>query len=954
MLTVFLPAVAAAQQMPLRYYGQQNGLANLAITTMTRDHAGYLWIGTENGLFRYNGADFQRYGLAEGLDEPMVIAMLVDHEDKLWIGTQNGLFLKVGERLLPVLRDDGRKIDMGRGQSLGVSPNGGRYIVTGQTVYTLALRDGKTQVRPVFSMEQIKQYAELDSISSVFPEAGTALWLGCGKSLCHSGPEGVAVWGAAQGVPADTWRSILRDRSGQLWARGDHNIVALPSGARHFINRTPSGDVLRKNNFMPVMAEDSQGRVLSNVDDGLVRWNQTRWERFGPANGLRSAGGINALQFDPDGGLWLGSLGLGLINWLGYGNWENWTSAQGLPDNVVLSFVRSPAGVLYIGTRSGLASMPTGGERFVPAAANLPKDQWSALALDEAGQVWGSTYSGVLARLAADGSGSVHVRGLPRVNELTADRKQRLWLATFDGVAVADIGGRTPSVRPPEGLVQPTGDAIVHFNGQCQDPRGTLWFISQRELLQLDGAHWSRHVLHQPDGDADWSAISCSSDGSLWLSDARGSLWRANLGQQGWQLNHVDNRLLHNASVINMHEDRRGWLWIGTDAGIAIWNREHWRFFNQNDGLTWNDTNGSVFYEDADGSMWIATSNGASHVLRPELLFAPQQLGVRIEAARYNAQPLALKRSWTLPWSNAPLELELASLHYQNRDALRFHYRLAGLESGWVESAVPQLRYAVLPPGDYRFEYYASDAYSHRISPVEKLSVTVLPPWWRTMSFYLLCGVSTLLLLALVYRLRVRHLLQRQLLTEQLVRERTRELELSREQLRQRALRDALTGAWNRGAIMEIIEHALEQAITHQQPLLLVLLDLDHFKRINDNYGHSAGDAVLRETVVRLSTAIRQTDAVGRYGGEEFLVLLPGLDRAGGHGRVEELRHVIRCAPIAISEQQSITVTASFGAIAFDPRRPLPVAELIDRADQALYRSKENGRDRIDYAPVGD
>jgi diguanylate cyclase (GGDEF)-like protein len=953
-LALLLPAMAAAQQMPLRYYGQQDGLANLAITAMVRDQAGYLWIGTQNGLFRYNGADFRRYGLAEGLGEPLITAMLADHENKLWVGNYNGLFLKVGERLLPVLRDDGRKIDIWSAQSLAVSPDGQRYVVTGQKVYTLGLRDGKTQVQPVFSTEQIERHVALASISSVLPEADAALWLGCGESLCHSGPRGITVWAAAQGVPADNWQAILRDRSGQLWARGDHHIVALPSGARSFIDRTPPGDLLRKDNLLPVLVEDSQGRVLSNVDDGLVRWDQTRWEHYGPANDLRSAGGINALQFDQDGGLWLGSLGLGLINWMGYGNWENWTVAQGLPDNVVLSFVRDAAGALYVGTRSGLARMPAEAQRFAPAAAKLPAHQWSSLALDQRGQIWASTYSGMLARIAVDGSASVHARGLPGISMLTVDRGQRLWLATNDGVAVANISGQAGPVRPPEELFQPTGDAIAAFGAQCQDAGGALWFISQRQMLQLEGTRWSRYVLHQPGGDADWSAMSCSSDGSLWLSDVRGRLWRANLGQQGLQLKHVDNPLLQNANIINMHEDRRGWLWIGTDAGIAVWNREHWRFFNQNDGLIWNDTNGRVFYEDADGSMWIATSNGVSHVRRPELLFAPQKLGVRIEAARRDAQPLALEQPWLLPWSNAPLELDLASLHYQNRHALRFHYRLAGLENGWTESAVPQLRYAVLPPGDYQFEYYASNAYSHSVSPIEKQVVTVLPPWWRTTWFYLLCGISALLLLTLLYRLRVRHLLRRQLLTEQLVRERTRELELSREQLRQRALRDALTGAWNRGAIMEIIEHALAQAITNQQPLLLVLLDLDHFKRVNDSYGHGAGDTVLREAVARLSASVRQTDAVGRYGGEEFLVLLPGLDQAGGHGRVEELRHAIRRAPISISEQQSITVTGSFGAIAFDPSRPLPVAELIDRADQALYRSKENGRDRIEYASTGD
>jgi hypothetical protein len=99
---------------------------------------------------------------------------------------------------------------------------------------------------------------------------------------------------------------------------------------------------------------------------------------------------------------------------------------------------------------------------------------------------------------------------------------------------------------------------------------------------------------------------------------------------------------------------------LASPSGIA----DHWRLFNQNDGLVWNDTNGSVFYEDTDGSMWIATSNGASHVRHPDLLFAPQQLNARIETA---AATMRSRWRWTsrgrLPWSNRPLEMDLASLH---------------------------------------------------------------------------------------------------------------------------------------------------------------------------------------------------------------------------------------------------------------------------------------------------
>ncbi|MTV41246.1 diguanylate cyclase [Duganella radicis] len=949
-LALLVPAISMGQQVPARYYGQQEGLGNLAVTAMAQSPDGYLWLGTENGLYRHNGTSFQRYAQREGLGEVQVTGVTVDHEGHVWVSNYSNLYLETGGRLRPVLRDDGRKINMWPSQNMSIAPDGTRYLITGQRIYTLTLRDGKTEVRPVYSEERVAQNMALARVSGVLAEAGGALWFGCDGALCHQGADGLTVWGPAQGVPKEDWRAFLRDRGGQLWVRGDRHIIALPAGAQRFVDRTLPG-MFRQEPLRPVLAEDRQGRVLSNADDGVIRWSQDHWEHYGAANGLRSAGGVTALQFDADGGLWLGSRGLGLVNWRGYGNWENWTTAQGLPNDVVLSFVHAADGVLYTGTRSGLARLPPGARQFAPVATGLPPLRWSSLALDGDGQIWGATFSGVLARLARDGRARIHAQDLTGVTSLLVDRQQRLWLSTYDGVAVSGTGDGRQPVRAPEGLTQSKGNDATASLSQCQAPDGSLWFLKMNQLLQLDSTGWHSHVAI-PDGDAELSVMSCAADGALWLSDTRGRLWRATVGAAGVQFKAVDSPLLAGASIVGLLEDRRGWLWVATDAGVAIWNRAHWRFFNQDDGLVWNDTNGQGFYEATDGSMWIATSNGASHVLHPELLFAPRQLSVRIETARRGAEPLAPDRQWQLPWANAPLELELASLHAQNRGALRFHYRLAGLENDWAVTATPHLRYATLPPGDYQFEYYASNDYSHSRSPVQTHAVSILPPWWRTWPFYLLCAALGALLLALAYRLRVRHLLKRQLHTEQLVRERTRELEQSREQLRQRALRDSLTGAWNRGAILELVEHALAQALAQRQPLLLVLLDLDYFKRINDNYGHAAGDAVLRETVARLSAAVRQSDAVGRYGGEEFLVLLPGLNQANGHGRVEELRHAIRHEPVRIDERQTLAVTGSFGAIAFDPQRPLSMAQLIELADQALYRAKENGRNRIEYAPA--
>ncbi len=175
------------------------------------------------------------------------------------------------------------------------------------------------------------------------------------------------------------------------------------------------------------------------------------------------------------------------------------------------------------------------------------------------------------------------------------------------------------------------------------------------------------------------------------------------------------------------------------------------------------------------------------------------------------------------------------------------------------------------------------------------------------------------------------------------------ELIAARDALRRQATRDALTGVYNHAAILEILERELGRAHREGRPLGVAIGDLDHFKQVNDRHGHLAGDAVLRAVTDLLVTVMRPYDLIGRYGGEEFLVVLPGCDESSTFKVCERLRGRLAEQPV-LHEGLPIPVTLSVGAAVSTKALTAGVVELIRAADSALYRAKALGRNRIELA----
>jgi diguanylate cyclase (GGDEF)-like protein len=813
----------------------------------------------------------------------------------------------------------------------------------------------------VFLDAQLSSMPELGHLMSVTVvgdrPGDQVVWAGCGKHLC-SWPVGhedaVTQWSLDKGIAETRWQSVVLDGAGTLWAVGEHQVAALLRGATRFVDRNlPDRDLDSVSRQTPVIV-DRLGRAMIPTKEGLARWEGAGWRLIGPANGLRS-NHITGLALDAAGDLWLGSLGRGLYHWIGYEDWEGWGDGQGLPSAVVWAVLPSREGRTFVGTEDGPGWIDLRGGSAGPlfAGHSWTFGQVSTMGLDRDGSLWAGTFTGAILRIDPRTGRTEQTAKLPAfILTSFEDSSGHIFFSTKQGLYMRDSSsspGSTPEATPQRvtALDPLLGDS-ARVEAGCEAPQGVDWFLSNNRFVRFKAGAWTAPAIDGlPELRGSMLSLSCAQNGALWVTGDDGT-WRITPGGdrlQAWQLE-VPTELRPLAPLAVL-ADHRGWVWVGTDSGLVVWNGHDWRHLTQESGLIWDDVNQGGISADPDGSLWVGTSGGVAHLLHPEHVFDPVPLDVAVTEIRHGNEILTGAQQISLPWGGPPLRFQLSSPATRNRSELILKIRLVGLHRDWIETQDGVGLFSNLPPGAYTFEAMARNPALNASSAVGKVQVQILPPWWRTNWFTALCLLGILLLLVVGDRLRARNLRARSRELESLVRERTRELEDSRELLHIQATHDGLTGMLNRVAILRALATEIDRARRKSSTLVVALVDLDHFKRVNDAYGHLTGDEALLGFASAIANAIRAYDFAGRYGGEEFLLVLNDIPPGVVEQRLASLHASISNLEV-VARGTELTLSCSLGATVFDPACGLSSVEaLLSIADQALYYAKAGGRNRV-------
>jgi diguanylate cyclase (GGDEF)-like protein len=949
------PAVAldpgrAVTQYRRDAWNTREGLPQSSVEAIAQTPDGYLWLGTQEGLARFDGVRITVFDKASTrvLRHNRVVALLSDREGGLWAGTEGGGAVRLrgrewsaaseglpNPRVRSFAEDETGTVWAGtdeglarwRGDRWAVDPGWDPRLrgpvfalLAGRGRLHVGLRDGLLSMRSGEARAEAARGLPAGGVRALFEDADGTLWAGTGRGVYVRKPGAGAFAPAGFALPRPSVTALLRDRHENLWVGSElGGVVRVASGASATLDASRG----LSNDQVLVLFEDREGNLWVGTQDGGVnRLSDGKITTFSSAEGL--AGDIVWPVFgDREGDMWIGTKTGGLSRFRD-GRFTNFSTKQGLSSNAVQSIAQTEDGALWVGTRGGGLNRLEGGAVTVYTTRHgLPSDSVNALAAARDGSLWIGTRGGGLCRFK-DGAFTRWGRedGLPdaTVHFLLEGRDGSLWIATNGGGLVRFSGGKFRVFGAKDGLLAEIVN-VLH-----EDTRGTLWVGTFGGGLYRfrDGRFTAYTTAEGLYDDAIFSILE-DAQARLWMSCNKG-IFRVSKRE----LDELDRKAIARLAPVV----------YGVEDGMK--NREC------------NGANQPPAWRDVLGRLWFATIEGVSVVDPEHLPSNPWPPPVNLEQMVVDGRMVEPLDGLALAPGARNLEFHYAAPSFVAPTRVRYRYILDGLDTEWVEAGVRRAGYySRLPAGAYRFRVAAANDDGVWNETGAALAFRVRPRLYETTWFYAGCGLGLAGMIWGGDRLRARRTRAREEALERLVEERTRALAEANLRLERLSSLDGLTGVANRRRFDEVLELEWRRASRSGAPVSLVMLDLDYFKDFNDAHGHLAGDERLRLVADALSSTVgRAGDLVARYGGEEFVVLLPGTTGRDAAALAERLRAAVEALklPHDASPTSEVATLSAGVATAFPEERASPEA-LLAAADAALYRAKREGRNRVATAP---
>jgi diguanylate cyclase (GGDEF)-like protein len=936
-------AAAMNPQQPFYSYGLdhwsvEQGLPQITVLDMTEDRAGYLWVSTQSAVARFDGSRFVTYDRATtGVDTGMLGVAWADPRGGVWFGGTHG-----------VLRErDGQFTSLG-------GPAVNEIIDAGDGTPLLATADGLKRVKDG-RVEPVEGY---DGPTFSLLREDSTLWIGGVGRVCRRDAKLRSA--ALRCIPVDAEQQsvIVRHlavQNGQLWLGTQRGLMRVdgdqlvPAGLGAGLDTTAIESLLT----------DSDGVLWIGTVEALYRrLPDGTLERVGDED-IAQRPWVQVLYEDRSGNLWLGTHTLGL-----YRVWNGWTRQvsvrDGVADPLVWSVVKAPDGKIVFGTNSDVEVFDGKHVRTLIPGSALPNPSAYELYYDRRGRLWVGTRGGIA---VFDQGRDVTPAALSalrswRIDDVREVAPDDFWIGTSGGLyrwrhgklSRADPDASTAeaiirSILPltPDHLYLGTEDGVREWHdGEITEP---AW------AKPLHGRFVTRLAMIKPGmlgvatGDAGMGVVV---NGRLRMTTGKEGLPSNN----AWIFNLLGDDL-YVSSVVGAWRLPLAELPVPGSPERMVSPQ---RLVGEQRASSVNNLrccNGGASSRSAvDGHViWYSTTNGILGLDTRALGALPTAPPATVVSVEHDGKTF-FGSSFELNDGTRDLTINYTA-PYLSTGTLRFRYRLDGYDKVWQNADLRrEAFYTHLPAGNYQFRVAATLPGAVGYGPEASIRIQVRPFWYERTDVRVAALLALCLLAYLLVRSSMRRQRRRNAWLEEQVERRTGELSRALERLRvtnlalaEESHTDTLTALHNRRYLMA----QLPTVLSGDTRIGVLQIDIDHFKQINDSYGHAVGDSVLRELGAKLAALRRDSDITVRWGGEEFLLLLQDVDAAGAMLIAERLRRDIAQRDFQDGRGGVIRLTCSIG---FSMH---PLASRADRttfdaaielADLALYRAKHLGRNR--------
>jgi len=754
----------ALSQYNLRVWQTRDGLPQNTVQAIAQTRDGYLWLGTQEGLVRFDGVRFQIFDRRNTpqMQSNFVRVVLESRHGGLWIATDGGLLhMRDGQFTSYTTRDG-----LAHNFVFALCETDDGSIWAGTVGGGLnRLSDGK------FTHYSTEEGLLADVVVALHAGADGSIWVGTTKGLNRINGERIDSYTTADGLANNRVQAICDDGAGGVW-------VGTEGGLHHLIDARfklyTKRERLTDDNIRALYQDGAGTLWIGTTSGGLNRFRESVFDSFTQRDGL-SHNYVWSLSGDREGNLWVGtSNGL---NRLADAKFTSYTKVHGLPAQGVWSVLEDHTGTVWVGTDSGGLSR-LAGESFINylAREGVPSGGVLSLYEDAAGDIWVGSL-GVLLQFrggrvrrtftARDGLAGNDVRAI------CADAEGRLWIGTTGGLNKLEHG-RLTRLTTRDGLANDSIRAL-HF-----DRAGHLWIATiGGGLDRLRDGVFTNYTTEQGMPSNSIRSIYEDADGTLWI------------GTNGGLVRLRDNSLtvytsaegMSDDTVMGMVEDDTGHFWMASNKGIFRTSKRGLedfaagraskitgQSFGMADGMPSAECNGvsqPSAIKTRDGRLWFATVGGMAVVdprkLRTNSLPPPVVIEEMLvddkavgdvagrAAARVHLEPGAQR-----------IEFHYTGLSYVAPEHVRFRYQLEGFDQVWIEVGTRRAAYYTnLPPGRYRFQVVAANADGVWNTVSKSIEFEVRPHFFQTRWFYALCVAATLALAWGLYLLRVRRI-QRQ------------------------------------------------------------------------------------------------------------------------------------------------------------------------------------------------